>query len=360
VDLNSNDRNCGACGKSCGSVEHCIEGQCRAAITAISAGMDQSCALMEDGSVICFGGGVAPGTPWLATARKAALPTKAKSVSAALGHACALLDNGEVWCWGNNSARELGDGTTDPRYEPVKAKIGSDESVRYMSANFGSTCVITLSGKVWCWGSNNDATEINGVPSTAEVVFPGVVHHCVRLSRAAGAKIYCWGSNNRAELALPESGQILPPREIQSLSAPPTNVELGTSMALSYGMNCALVAGGDVKCWGTFGPGGNHEPTTQYVGTPLRALGTLGLAGGSYACALTEAGAVGCFDPSYGFRISVPSGVERFSSGHSHTFGMLKSGRILSWGEPAYHPKLGRSEQVAYPVSCCAELGSVN
>ncbi len=35
-------------------------------------------------------------------------------------HACAIRESGQIWCWGFNSNRQLGDGSRDRRYAPVR------------------------------------------------------------------------------------------------------------------------------------------------------------------------------------------------------------------------------------------------
>jgi len=38
-------------------------------------------------------------------------------------HTCALLQDGSVMCWGANETGQLGDGTITPRFVPTRAKI---------------------------------------------------------------------------------------------------------------------------------------------------------------------------------------------------------------------------------------------
>ena len=43
----------------------------------------------------------------------------AQEISVGLEHGCARDAEGQVWCWGCNASGEVGDGTTQPRAEPV-------------------------------------------------------------------------------------------------------------------------------------------------------------------------------------------------------------------------------------------------
>jgi uncharacterized repeat protein (TIGR01451 family) len=98
--------------------------------TAVTAGEGHTCALLDDGAVKCWGNGVfgalgygddndrgdGPGE------MGANLPAvdlgagrTATAVTAGSAHTCALLDNGTVKCWGEGGSGELGIGTEDDR-----------------------------------------------------------------------------------------------------------------------------------------------------------------------------------------------------------------------------------------------------
>jgi alpha-tubulin suppressor-like RCC1 family protein len=86
---------------------------------AISAGEYHTCAVLEDGSVRCWGNEVSE-------LQGSSTPLPVPSVNSAVGiasgdaHDCVLLDGGEVRCWGENGLGQLGDGTTVASPTPVK------------------------------------------------------------------------------------------------------------------------------------------------------------------------------------------------------------------------------------------------
>ena len=94
----------------------------------IAAGEDHTCAIQSDGSVRCWGegsfgrlghgGGGDKNTP-TATASLGAGRT-AIDITAGSTHTCAVLDNGSVACWGANDYGQLGDGTTTNRLTPTQ------------------------------------------------------------------------------------------------------------------------------------------------------------------------------------------------------------------------------------------------
>jgi alpha-tubulin suppressor-like RCC1 family protein len=150
-----------------------------AGVTAVAAGADYACALMQDSSMQCWGDNsdgelgnqstvnlfAFPGPVDASCASTSPLTGVAKM---ALGweHACALLTDGTVTCWGVNSGGELGDGTTTPRRcaAPVSSLTGQTN----ISANAFVTCALNPFG-ISCWGDGflgNGGTTGQNVPAT--------------------------------------------------------------------------------------------------------------------------------------------------------------------------------------------------
>jgi len=96
---------------------------------AVAAGYRHSCALLQDGRVQCWGDNtygelgdgafVPPGTTRGADlTQHSAVPVDVLGISTAVAitaapgfHTCALLQDGTVKCWGDNGSGQLGDGT---------------------------------------------------------------------------------------------------------------------------------------------------------------------------------------------------------------------------------------------------------
>ena len=96
--------------------------------TQISVGGGHACALIEGGSVKCWGDGLR-GELGIGIIGTKMTPTTVPfsgtvtQVSAGGYHTCFLKNDGTVWCFGDNQYGQLGDGTNQDRFTPVQASI---------------------------------------------------------------------------------------------------------------------------------------------------------------------------------------------------------------------------------------------
>jgi alpha-tubulin suppressor-like RCC1 family protein len=149
---------------------------------AVSAGGERgwghTCALIEDGTVWCWGGNslgqLGRDGDSSAPAAVAAL-SGVTSIATGYAHTCAVLSDGTAKCWGYAALGQLGDGTAglDPNPEP--RKVSHLKGVKSIAAGGGHTCAVTVEGdewRVWCWGSNKFGQIGNGQKGGMGVTAP--------------------------------------------------------------------------------------------------------------------------------------------------------------------------------------------
>lgn len=278
-------------------------------VVAIAAGGGHTCALLDSGSLKCWGGnffgelglgdttlrGDAPGemgdnlpTVDLGTGKKAI------GVVAGDYHTCALLEGGSVKCWGRNDVvldldkgGQLGLGDTDDRGDQPNemgdnlpaVELGTGRTAVAIAAGAYHTCALLDDGSVKCWGSNitcqlgvgdnNDwGAEPNqmgdnlptvdlGAGKHAVAISAGGTHTCVLLD---GGGTKCWGTNYAGQLGLNDSknrgcqpngmGDNLPMIDLGTGLTAAAIAAGGDSSGWGYGYTCALLQDGRVKCWG--------------------------------------------------------------------------------------------------------------
>jgi len=174
-------------------------------VLEISSLLDHSCAIIDFGMVSCWGrngdGQLGDGTT---TDRNtptqiSTLGTNRTAIAISAGgyHTCAILDDGSVSCWGRNGDGQLGDGTTTDRNTPTQiSTLGTDRTAVVITAGDSHTCAILDDGSVSCWGGNiygligdgtntesNTSTQTSslGTDRTAVAITAGSDHTCAIL-----------------------------------------------------------------------------------------------------------------------------------------------------------------------------------
>ncbi|MEM9517152.1 MAG: hypothetical protein AAGA42_20055, partial [Actinomycetota bacterium] len=292
--------------------------------TAITAGLGHTCALLDDGTVKCWGintiGQLGQGDfigrgdnagemgDNLAPIDLGAGRT-AVGISASFIHTCALLDNGLVKCWGANSGGQLGLGDTVDRgwganqmgdSLPVAA-LGTGRTANSVSAGSAHTCALLDDSTVKCWGSgtfgalgygdaavrgdgpgemgDNLPTVDLGTARSAVAIAAGGSHSCARLDDLS---LKCWGFNTNGQLLLGdvvtrgdnvgEMGDNLPPLDFG-------NDRFVTAVSASVGATCAVLDTNRISCWGLNTLGqlgrGNTDAYGDDAGENAQNVGTV-------------------------------------------------------------------------------------
>ena len=262
---------------------------------AISAGTRHTCALLDNGSVKCWGSnqtgelglgdvayrGDGPGEMGdslpavdLGTGRTAV------AISAAQDYTCALLDNASVKCWGSGfsgklgqgSSANLGDGAGEMGDSLPAVALGTGRTAVAVAAGGFHACALLDDGSVKCWGAGgsgqlgNESNTIRGdgpgemgdsLPAvalgtgrTATAITAGSDHTCALLDNGS---VKCWGQGNLGQLGLGFNTQRGSQPGSMGDNLPPVALGTGrtaTAVRSKFGHTCAVLDDGSLKCWG--------------------------------------------------------------------------------------------------------------
>ncbi|MBI2625923.1 hypothetical protein HYW68_02665, partial [Candidatus Parcubacteria bacterium] len=279
----------------------------------IKAGGTDTCALLNDRTVKCWGGfdgpqygnlgnealsmGDAPGEMARLTAVDLGTGRHATSIHSNGYHACAILDDGNMKCWGYNGQGNLGTG--DSIYHgdrpgtmgdalPI-TMVGTGRTVKAVATENNSTCAIldALAGgsRVKCWGYNaygqlgledtNDRRYANQLGDSLSVVnfgddagngtgnpyyatqigIGGNQFACALLNNQ---RVKCWGYNLYGYLGLGNTngymghtgGTMGNNLAFVDLGTDGVNPLKVTQLSTGYHNVCTLFDNGRFKCWG--------------------------------------------------------------------------------------------------------------
>jgi len=340
----------------------------------IASGYRHSCAILGNGSVACWGQGDQGqlGNGGTATQKTPALVSSfgigrtAVAISVGEWHSCAILDNGSVSCWGNGQDRALGNGNTTDQLTPtLTSSLGTGRTAVAIAAGYWHTCALLDDGNVSCWGTGNlgqlgngGGSNINaptltsslGVGRTAVALSAGESHTCAILD---DGNVSCWGEGLNGRLGYGGWVKKRSPTLTNSLGANRTAV----AIAAGNSGACALLDDGNVSCWGKgdwglIGNGGTAQqssPTlTSSLGVGRTAVAIT--AGWGHRCALLDNGSVSCWglnSNGQGGNGSTPSSLTTptlvsslgagrtavaISAGKQHTCAILDNGSVTCWG----------------------------
>lgn len=358
-------------------------------VQQIALAPEHSCALLESGRVRCWGSGE-NGRLGYANTADIDDPSAAGDVDVgapvkqlALGpsQTCAVLEGGSVRCWGFAGDGRLGYGNRED--------IGDDETpaaagdvpvggpVRALGARGYLVCALLESGSVRCWGPGfgrhptgdepqpDDGVGVDGGPED------GVSAVCTFTDLRT---LTCPGFLGALGYGLTGAiGDDETPASVGDLqlAGPVKKLAVGGSHA------CVLLDTGGVQCWGTSGDLGYGHQEEIGDDEPPAAAGFVDVAGertapvqpsrvlqlsvgAHHACVLLDSSTVRCWGEAeagqlgYGNKrdvgddeeprsvgdVSLRGAVRQVSAGFENTCAVLDSGAIRCWG-PARDGVLG-------------------
>ena len=352
-------------------------------VSSASIGHTTACAVMDDGSLYCWGSGqygalglgnnISHLTPQMVgndpssyQGGNGSLVTDISvdvipMVTAGSEHTCALTYNGTVWCWGGNHMGQLGVGDTLTRTTPVEVALPNGSRSTLIDAGGYHTCSIMQDNTVMCWGDIEGAVpsvlpyHVQMPPnSTVNSISVGSHHACVIMDNAT---IWCWGPNWQGEIGDGTTNSSSAPSLVHL-----PQYESPISVSAGHLATCAAMDSGNAYCWGNGNLGQIGNALFADTSTPVQVTLPAGKevldisAGGNHACAILNDAEIYCWGDNYANRLGVgagegnligtptkvlmplipntnyPSAAMSVSSGGQHTCTVLVNRSVYCWG----------------------------
>ena len=303
-------------------------------------------------------------------------------MTAGLRHSCALTDDGEVLCWGWNVRGQLGFGATFDTDHPLPIVVSAPIRFARVEAGWLHTCALAVDGRVHCWGANGQGQLGDGSTAGRAIPMPlsgdlrfislsaGAFHSC---AVATGGAAYCWGLNHTGQLGDGTVRSTVAPTRVAG-SAPYREVSAG------FSHSCGVTTAGEIRCWGenAFGELGNTTLGSPGMGTPtpVPVHGTQGYArvsvGLHYSCGVAAGRAASCWGAATDGQLGdarlrnapTPQAIvapdqtrfERVRAGAGlHTCGIGDRSALYCWGR-GEHGELGSGDTTFSPTPVRVEL----
>jgi alpha-tubulin suppressor-like RCC1 family protein len=248
------------------------------------------------------------------------------AVSAAAQHTCVLLQSGNVRCWGVGTAGRLGNGGTGTVQAVNSQDILLGEQALSISVGNANSCALLESKKVRCWGagffgalghgntSNIGDTTVNDIVNAGDINIGGDVKQIAVgvLSTCAlleSGNVRCWGQGTFGKLGYGSTANIGASDPEDIVNAGDVNIGGAVKQIAAGGnYNCALLESGNVRCWGNGAHGKLGYGSTSNVGD-------------TSPNDIINAGDVNVGGP-----------VKQIAAGSDHTCALLETGNVRCWG----------------------------
>ena len=183
----------------------------------------------------------------------------AVAISSGGSHTCAILDDGSVSCWGNGGNGRLGNGGTSDEFTPTPtSSLGTGRTAVAISSGRFHTCAILDDGSVSCWGFGFDGQLGNGgismttTPTPTSSLGIGRTAVAISLELLTPVQFSMTVLSHVGDTAVMANWATVE-HLMQTTPTPTSSLGIGrTAVAISSGGShtCVILDDGSVSCWG--------------------------------------------------------------------------------------------------------------
>ncbi len=286
--------------------------------------------------------------------------TTITAIAAGTAYGLALTSAGTVLAWGDNSAGQLGDGTTTDSSTPVTVDLPAGTTITAVAAGDRHSLALTSTGTMLAWGENfigqlgDGTTTRRSTPvavdlpagTTVTAVAAGDRHS---LALTSADTVLAWGDNSAGQLGDGTTTDSSTPVTVGL----PAGTTITTVAAGAY-HSLAVTSADTMLAWGynIFGQLGDGTTTDRdtpvAVDLPAGTTITTVSGGARHTLAVTSAdtmlawghnnfGQLGdgtTTDRSTPVAVNLPTGttITTASAGAFHSLAVTSTGTMLAWG----------------------------
>lgn len=298
------------------------------------------------------------------------LGEKATAISVGGWHTCALLESGTVKCWGDNQFLQFGEGSEGMAYSEIPKKIQLQKNAKAISAGATHTCAILEDKSIECWGGKKPASVDESLTELEHILAPGEyigvqtdqtkANSCAPITDDDKCEIAVKDAMKDFELA---SGNTIDWSKIETVEGDNKHSSLPYGCVFHQKSGCSSdtcsLCPDENDCWEILA--NQMQPYTPkscsdtakcivncQPSLPNNAKAIS--AGGAHTCALLNDGSVQCWGDNGQGQISgikaesSPNHIMRFgvrkatdiSAGSSGTCALLDDEEVVCWGSPTF------------------------
>lgn len=252
------------------------------------------------------GGSDGAGAPTTPGPQDSATLNSVIAISAGSDVACALITDGTIRCWAMNQSSSLGQ-AINPGMISAHQIAGITNAIGISVGN-AVACAALADGQIKCFGfggsgrlGNGSLSDslttgvfVSGISNATSKIHVGITSVCAIL---ATGEVKCWGSGDLGDGAVSNANTCVVPGDCSATPVLVSGITNAIDISGGQYYSCALLATGATKCWGINSSGefGNNSTTNSSVPVTTNFSSSIDLSTGQFhTCTLLANNSITC------------------------------------------------------------------